>query len=305
MILSALLKISLPILLGYGLKKSGYFSEEHTSSVRLFCVRIPIPALIFMNLYTSDMSTVKQFLPLSLSAFLFTGFSWAASVGLTKLFRITRHRIEIILIIIFSNVGYIGWAVLNVILGDGGLRRGIFISSFWWPNMYLYSFLTILVCRGGGSLKGEGKNITANIIPPIIAVFLGLIMNLSGLNVPEDLQLFFSSFAVMTVPLILFTVGMTISVKDSISDIKRLLPLSFIRTVISLGAMMLTILVLPMLDETSRKSLLIEAFMPVGAGNLIMAHVFNLDNRFISSAIALSTLVSFAVIPVMVGIFAG
>jgi predicted permease len=304
LILSALFKISLPILLGYGLKTLGYFSEEHTASVRLFCVRVAIPALVFMNLYTSDLSTVQQFLPVSLSAFIFTGITWVSIVGLTRLFSVKKHRIEIILVTIFSNVGYIGWAVLDTLLGDGGLRRGIFVSSFWWPNMYLYSFLTIMVCGGGGSLKGEGHTILMNIIPPLSAVFLGLILNLGGVNVPGDLQSFFSSFAVMTVPLILFTVGMSISVRDSISDLKRLLPLTFLRTALSLGAMMLTILILPMLDELSRKSLIIDAFMPVAAGNLIMAHVFNLDSRFISSAIALSTLVSFAVIPIMVGVFA-
>lgn len=303
MILSALLRISLPIILGYALKTTDYVGEEHTQSVRLFCVRVPIPALIFMNLYTADMTTVKQFLPVSLSAFLFTGIAWLIALGGTGLLKITRHRIEIILIIIFSNVGYIGWAVLDTVLGDAGLRRGIFVSSFWWPNMYLYTFLTILICGGAGNFKGEGKTITANIIPSMTAVVLGLTLNLTGVALFPALLDFFSSFSVMTVPLILYTVGMSISVRDSLADLKRLLPLTFIRTLISLAAIGFTLLLLPVLDETSRKSLLIEAFMPVAAGNLVMAHVFNLDSRFISSAVALSTLVSFGVIPVLVGFF--
>lgn len=303
MIFSALLKISLPILLGYFLKTVRYFPAEHNGPVQLFCIRVASPALIFVNLYTADMSTVQQFLPVSLSVFLFSGIGWLIAVGGTALLRIKRHRPEIILILIFNNVGYIGWAVLNTILGDGGLRRGIFISSFWMPNMYLYSILTLLACGGNGSLKGEGKNIAVNLLPALAAVFLGLLLNLTGVGVPENLMYFFRSFGDMTVTIILFTVGVAISVRDSIADLKRLLPLTFIRTALSLCAISLTVLLLPMLDETSRKSLYIETVMPVATGNLIMSHVFGLDNRFISSAIALSTLVSFVTIPVVVGIY--
>ncbi|MDC7222273.1 MAG: AEC family transporter, partial [Spirochaetales bacterium] len=224
MILSALLRISLPILLGYFLKTAGYFPEEHTQSVRLFCVRLAVPFLIFLNLYQSDMSTVQQFLPVSLSTLLFTGIAWLIAVGGTALFRIKRHRPEIILVTIFGNIGYIGWAVLDAILGDAGLKRGIFIASFWWPNLYLYSILTLLVCGGGGSLKGEGRNIAMNLASSLGAVILGLTLNLSGVTVPGDLVHFINSFGSMTVPLILFTVGMSISVKDSLADLKRLLP---------------------------------------------------------------------------------
>ncbi|MDC7223513.1 MAG: hypothetical protein PQJ60_07205, partial [Spirochaetales bacterium] len=88
------------------------------------------------------------------------------------------------------------------------------------------------------------------------------------------------------------------------ADLKRLLPLTFIRTAVSIAAISLTVLLLPMLDEVSRKSLYIETVMPVAAGSLVMGHVFRLDNRFIASAIALSTLVSFVTIPVVVGLFA-
>ncbi|MDC7219162.1 MAG: AEC family transporter [Spirochaetales bacterium] len=304
MILSALLRISLPIILGYGLKKGGYFPEKNALSVRLFCVRIPIPALIFLNLYQSDMSTVQQFLPVSLSTLMFTGIAWLIAVGGTALLRIKRHRAEIIIVTIFGNIGYIGWAVLDAILGDGGLKRGIFISAFWWPNLYLYSILTLLACGGKGSFKGQGKNIAMNLIPSLGAVVLGLVLNLTGLALPEDLIYFVRSFGQMTVPLILFTVGMSISLRDSFGDIKRLLPLTFIRTAVSLAAISLTVLILPMLDDMSRKSLLIESVMPVAAGTLVMGQVFDLDNRFIASAIALSTLVSFVTIPIVVGIFA-
>jgi malate permease and related proteins len=304
MILSALLRISLPIILGYLLKKASYFPEENSDSIRLFCVRVPIPALIFINLYQADMSTVQQFVPASLSTFIFTGIAWLIALGGTALFRIKKHRTEIILVTIFGNIGYIGWAVLDAILGDAGLKRGIFIGSFWWPNLYLYSILTLLVCGGHGSFKGQGKNIAMNLIPSLGAVFLGLLLNMTGILIPSELDIFISSFGTMTVPLILFTVGMSISLRDSVADLKRLLPLTFIRTAISFAAIALTVLMMPMLDDMSRKSLFIEAVMPVAAGTLVMGQVFRLDTRFISAAIALSTLISFITIPVMVGIFA-
>ena len=286
MVLSALLRISLPIFLGYFLKTIGYFPDKHTPSVQLFCVRVAIPALIFINIFTAEMSAVHQFLPVSLSVFLFTGIAWGLSVGGTFLFRIKRHRPEIILIIIFSNVGYIGWAVLEAVLGDAGLRRGIFISSFWWPNMYLYSFLTLIACGGRAGFKGQGRTMAMNLVPSLSAVALGLAMNLAGFAVPESLMAFLRSFGNMTVPLILFTLGMAISVRDSLRDLKRLLPLTLIRTAVSLCAISLAILMIPGLDDISRRSLYIETVMPAGAGNLVMGHIFGLDNRFISSAIA-------------------
>nr|MDA3850304.1 AEC family transporter [Spirochaetaceae bacterium] len=142
MVFEALLGIFLPIILGYLFQKINYIPSSLAPGLRLFVIRIAIPALVFQNLYSAELSELKQFLPLVLSLFIFTAFAWILAWLLTSIPAFRKRRMENILLIIFSNVGFMGWAVISQLLGPQGLRRGIFFTSLWMVNLYLYSYIS-------------------------------------------------------------------------------------------------------------------------------------------------------------------
>jgi len=292
----------LPIIAGYVFRKVKYFPEKHGTAVRLLVIRITIPAMIFTHLYQADLRTLGQFIPLSAGLFIFCFLTWGISLLVTKWKGFRDRRMENILMILFSNVGFIGWAVLDTILGEEGLRRGIFFTTFFWVAQYLFGFLTYKVTQKGNEehkLEGLG----ANVLPVFATVGLGLFLNLMQWQIPPVLYDFVDKFGKMTVPLILFTMGMTISLKHSFSNLKELLPLVLFRHIIIAATMAITILALPMLDEISVKVLIIEALMPIAAGVIIIGDIFKNDMEYISSATALSTILAFVTIPAMILLF--
>jgi predicted permease len=53
-----ILKIFLPIIMGYLLQKTGYFSAAAGSTLRMFVIRITVPLLIFTSMYTTRRDTL-------------------------------------------------------------------------------------------------------------------------------------------------------------------------------------------------------------------------------------------------------
>lgn len=297
-----LLSILLPILLGYFLRKLKYFPDKAAPMVRQLVVRVAVPALVFMNIYQSDHGEIGQFLPMAWSLILFSVLLWPIAFLFTRISLWKKHSLENMLLILFSNVGFIGWAVIQGILGEEGLRRGIYFTSFWWINLFSISFVTHRF------LAPEGKSLTLKsllpqLLPALIA--LGLGYSLRSIAIPTVFVEFLESFGSMTVPLILFSLGLSIQLKKSLAQWKELLPLVILRHVPIAFAMFLTLLLLPSLDAVSRKVLWIEAFMPVAAAVLIVGEIFQADEEYLASATALSTISSFLSIPLLLHFFQG
>lgn len=304
MIVEALLGITLPILAGYILRKTRYYSENNAGAIRLFVTRICIPTMVFSNLYESDMQTLEQFLPLTLALILFTIFAWIFSYFITRIGAWKEKQMENIQMIVFSNVGFIGWAVLFSVLGEPGLNRGIIFSTFFWVNQYLIGFLSYRLTVKNQQNPPRLEGLLPSVLPVFISVLLGTALNLLKLQVPAVLFSFLDKFGQMTVPLILFSLGMSVSLKSSFGRIRELLPLVLFRHLIIGAATVLTLFLLPQLDEISRQVVIIESLMPIAAGVLVIGEVFKRDMEYISSGIALSTILSFLTIPLILFLWA-
>jgi len=299
MVFEALLGITLPILAGYILRKLRYFSEDHAGSLRLFVIRISIPSMVFTKLYQSDFQTLGQFLPLTLALGLFTVLAWIFSFFITRIGMWKEKQMENIQMIVFSNIGFIGWAVLFSALGEEGLTRGIIYSTFFWVNQYLFGFLNYRLTVQTSQKKQKLDGLLPSILPVFVSVLLGILLNLLKREVPGVLFEFLDKFGRMTVPLILFSLGMSVSLERSFARIKELLPLVLFRHVIIAAATVLTLLLIPGLDELSRQVVIIESFMPIAAGVLVIGDVFKRDMEYLSSGVALSTILSFVTIPLI------
>ena len=104
----------------------------------------------------------------------------------------------------------------------------------------------------------------------------------------------------ITTPLILFGVGLSVTLKGSGRELVFLLP---VRLFAGLAAAWLTSVLVPGLDDLSRRSIMIVSTMSVGANTLIMGEVMGLDEEFLAGAVALSAVLALITIPVTLLIF--
>ena len=138
-------------------------------------------------------------------------------------------------------------------------------------------------------------------IPILAAFLLGLAAALSGIELPAPLMSPLNAMARMTTPLILFGVGLSVTLKGSGRELAFLLP---VRLLAGLAAAWLATLLVGSLDELSRRSILIVSTMSVGANTLIMGEVMGLDEEFLAGAVALSAVLALLTIPLTLILFA-
>lgn len=290
-----LFPIYLPIILGFIVRKTGYFSADHASALRQFVLKICIPLLVFVNMSELDTTLLAQVLPLTLSLPLWMALLWGLAIGFSLIPVLRKRRFESVLTMTFFNIGYIGWAVCDVALGPEGLKRSLMFSTLYWPGIFVVALVTHLVIDKSREGLGRALGAVRSAIPVLIAFVSGLALALLEIPVPELLTGPLSSFGRMTSPLILFGVGLTVSFKADWRELALLLPL---RLVAGFATALLTVLLFPGLDELSRRVILIVSVMPVGASALLIGDIMELDEGWISGAITLSTLMALVTIPV-------
>ncbi len=279
-----LLPIYVPIILGFLVRYSGYFPAEYGHPLRQFCLKITIPLLIFTSMALMDAEALSQVLPVVLSLPIYMGILWLAALLITKLPMFKTRRMEAILVIILGNIGYFGWAVTEISLGSDGLTRSIMYAVLFWPTTIMYSFLSkIVIDRSDDGIR-SALHILKIAIPIFTAFIAGLLAAIFSISIPDSVMEPLSAFGRMTVPIILFGVGLSVSFKAHWGELSFLLPL---RLVLGLGAAWLTVRMNVKLDDLSRTAILMVSVMPVAANILIMGDVLNLDEEFISGAVTL------------------
>lgn len=298
---AALAGIFLPIFLGIIARTGNYIPARNRPVIQQFAVRITIPAMIFSSLREMDFQTAGQFLPMSLGLFIFMAMTWLALWGIIFLLQkrfqwIRRYRSELLLISFTGNVGYICWKLHELTAGMEGLQRGIFYTGFYWPYLIFFAFLTVHVSKLSRKRKPDKKEFAFNIIPILTMLFLGLAAGIGDARLPEWVIRLTDSFGSMAIPLVLFCMGLSISLKNSLKLVRPLVPFLMIRLAVWIGATWVMIH-LPWYDDTSRQVLMINALAPLGVNPMVVSDMFGLDTEFIANSTVISTIIFLLFIP--------
>lgn len=188
--LNAILPIILPILLGYGLKRMHFFSENFLTEANKLVFKILIPILLFSNLYLADLREID---------WAFVGYAAGAILVLfllgmgIVLFVPNRKQKGVILQASFrSNYAIIGIPLATAL---GGAIAGAEASVIAAVSVPLFNILAVVALSIYDHEEGQKisvKNILVKIVtnPLIIGVACGLVVcaiqmgiNATGANV--------------------------------------------------------------------------------------------------------------------------
>lgn len=292
MLLPAFTAIFLPIILGMLCRSGNFINPLHRPVIQQFAVRVTIPFMVFNSLRSIELSTAEQFVPLTIGLLLFMGIIWLISWGFlllaNRIIWIRKYRAELLLMAYAGNIGYICWKLQEILIGPAGLQRGIFYTAFYWPFLMLYAFATVFVL---GLHKSHGLNkreIAYNLAPLLLMIFLGLTLGIRGVEIPSWLDDFSIGFGGMGIPLTLFCMGLSISLRKAFKSVIPLLPYLLIRSLIWIGISLLMIR-MPFYDEQSIKVLMINSLAPLAINPIIISDMFGLDTEFVANSTTVST----------------
>lgn len=292
--------------MGWIFKQLKLFPDNESAVLRKFVIKATVPFLIFRNLYNADTKEFSQMFPMITALCLTLVFS-AVIVVLTRNFSSSDKKISNSFCVgsFVGNYSYLGWGVLSYFYGENGFTRGVFFSMFFWPAVLSTGFTIIWFLSKTSSGKASKDKIIhalmSNAIPPVLSAFLAMAMNFYGIKLPEWLAKSIGSIANITIPAILFTVGLSLSVMLKKGTFRPVILGTFFRTVFGMivGAAVLSIVsfCFKSIDITTKKVILMEAVMPSAALSPFFADFVDSDKEVVSGIVTFSTLFSLVTLP--------
>ncbi|QQO10600.1 AEC family transporter [Breznakiella homolactica] len=270
---------------------SGHFSS--------FIIKVSLPCVIFISFQKPfSMELLGEAgLALGVSLVIY-GISFALAAFYPNLLRLKGgergvHRYAVV----FSNVGFMGYPVVEVILGPAYLFH---LSMYNVPfNLFAYSIGAWLIARE--SERPLQLSWRTFINPCVIATILGFACFLLSVSMPGPLYRSLSMIGDITSPLSMVVIGITLAQ----ADIRKVLGrwqnyvTVLVRLILLPAAIGGILYALGIRGHLLMLSVIITA-MPVAANTSIFASFYGTNAEDASSLVFLSTLLCIGTIPLTV-----
>lgn len=197
----------------------------------------------------------------------------------------------------FPNAGYFALPLQTAILGDIGVFFGAaYIAMF---HCYIWTYGIKLLSKE--KEKVNLKKILLN--PPIIGIFIGLILFVTGVELPELVLSPMKSFAALNTPLPMLIVGFYLANADLKATFSNLWVYvgAFLRLIIS-PAIALGVCFLINADSDVTTSCIIACSAPSAALSGMLAQKFGRDTEVPAGMITFTTILCVITMPVMVAL---
>ncbi|GAB6138673.1 AEC family transporter [Halanaerobaculum tunisiense] len=201
-------------------------------------------------------------------------------------------------ILIFSNVGFMGYPVIKVIYGTSEV---VFLAAIYNLifNILIWSLGVMIISRSQEDNPGFSYDNLIN--PGIISIGIGFILFLLSIKLPHFIEQTLEILGETTTPLSMIVVGSILAqvkLREIFSNF-RLWLVAIIRLV---GFPILTLLLLRnfSLDPLVLGVVVILTAMPAAANTAIFAQEFGGDEALASEGVFLTTLLSVVTIPLIV-----
>jgi hypothetical protein len=298
------LVLFLLIVIGWIARKAGVLDDTAISRFSAFVLNVTLPGLILTALqrpYSPELlrqSMVVLALSLSIyGASFLLAFLYPRLIGASR-FERGVHSYAII----FSNVGYMGYPVVEAILGPESLFfLAIYNISF---NLFAFGFGAWFISRDGNrKLKLSWKML---VNPCVISTIIGFILFLASVQYPAALGRALKMTGDITSPLSMIIVGAILGRMDPrvVFGRWRTYVTSLVRLILWPGAIAAVLYAAGLRGLLFALPVLVLA-LPVAASTPIVANVYEGDVDSGSSLVFISTLACVATIPVVAALVAG
>ncbi len=298
-----MVKVSLPILLGWGIAKVGFMKPDFESELSRLLLQVAMPCLTLSSaLGDVTLPSVTETLLLMLIAALLYVVAIVVAFVLVGALRVPRDAQGVYrFVVIFGNAGFIGFPVIESILG----KQALFYAAVGLipANLAMFTVGVMLFTGTEGSARALKRNLLSCIkSPTLIASFAVLVIALTGLNDWGVLGDSISIVGNMNTPCALLLVGSSIAKYDP-----RSMLMNWRAYVAGAGRLVLVPvaglaavrLLMPGADPLFITTLVLEMAMPVGSLGTLYCIRYNKDALPMMQGTFLSIVFSVLTIPLI------
>lgn len=290
-----ILPVFLVIGIGYLGTRRNYITGEQIDGLVKYTQNFAIPFLLFTAIARLDLGQSFDWRLLT-AFYVGAGTSFAlAALGTRLIFkRAGPDSVSIGFIGLFSNSVLLGLAITERAYGAEALASNFAIVAIHAPFCYFLGITVMETVRGRGQGIGRlvlnvGNAMFRNAL--VVALALGFVVNLTGLFIPEPVQVALDLIARTALPAALFGLGGVLvryRLDGDLRVIAYVLAMSLVlhpTIVISLGTLL-------DLGDAALRSAVITAAMAPGINTYLFASMYGVGQRVAASSVLIGTVIS-------------
>lgn len=297
-VLNQILVLFLILVAGYLARRWHVFGAEMTQGLSSLLLKIALPALIIDSLQQSFTPELLQASgKILVIAFLVYATSGVLAFIVGKFLQAPAQDLGVYrFALLFSNVGFMGYPVVNAIFGS----EAVFYAAIYNLPFNLIVFtLGILIINSGGR-ETEKVNVRMLLNPATVAVAIGFAFFLFSFELPEPFATTVTQLGSLTTPLSMILIGALLAG----TNIKATLGNWRIYVVCLLRLLLMPLALWAVLRSITSDPFLVGvptilAAMPVAANAAILAQEYDANSLLASQLVFVSTLLSIVSIPVL------
>jgi predicted permease len=304
-LVNQLIQLFIIICIGYFIFKISILNEAVNKHINSLIINVTMPLMIIHSVLSMssrpESSTIISLFVISIAFYLLMPIvAFIVVKVMLKTLRIVKARQGVYMfMLIFSNVGFMGIPILQAACGKDGTTAVFYaavLNIFFNLAVFTYGVLMI----GYGDTVQTTLKLKSLLSPGITCSVLAIIIYAADIHFPKTIESVIGTVGNLTSPLAMLLVGSTLaSMKLSeVFNVWRIYVFSFIKQFV------LPILLYPIFRMCIGNDLLfnvifIEFLMPVANISLMLATEYDLDYKFVSKTIFISTAMSLISIPVV------
>lgn len=273
--------------LGVVLQIKFSFNVKALGNILTYCL---IPAAVFMNLYHTVLD-VDVLLDVLLFVVLFTSLLMFAGYSFSKLLRLDRQQTAVLKnSIVLINSGNYGLPVSQLVFHHNPLGVSIQIVLIVYQNLLTYSYgLYNLV-----SSTQSGREILRQFLrmPIIHALWLGALLNIMKIDIPNFLELPVSHLADAFIAVALITLGAQLAQIRVKTLWNRLILVSAFGRLLLSPAVALALILLLKIDGVTAQSLWIASSFPTSRNSSTLALEYDVESELAAQIVLFNTVAS-------------
>jgi malate permease and related proteins len=295
-IISSILTLFILISIGFAALRAGLITRAGVTGLSGLLVNITLPCLIIESMQVPLTDTLLTHMEgIILIELLVYGISFFFAFLVPYILGGSVFEIGVFrFMLIFSNLGFMGYPVCETLFGPQSL---FYVTLINIPFGLLVFTIGVFLLRPDLARHPDLKRILS---PGLIASLIGLLFFFTGFTIPSPLSDSFSLLGSVTTPLAMIVIGAllaTLPVGSLLGD-SRIWVISLFRLSVIPG---ITLLILSRF--TSDPLLLgvpvILAAMPVAANTVLLAEEYGVNAELASKGVFISTVLSVVTIPIV------
>lgn len=295
-IVNQMIILFLVMIVGYIANKAKILDQNQNQKMSSLILNVTSPALILSSVATptnGSLSSVVQIFLISIVIYMVLPIMGILLGKILKVQKEDRNLYQFMTI--FSNVGFMGYPVIQSIFGSEALFFAAIFNLVF--NLFCYSYGVYLI-SGNGKLSFDFKQL---INPGIVFSIIAVIIYLTKYQMPQIIGETSNLIGSITTPLAMMIIGSSLAeipIKEVLNDI-RIYPYTIIKQIL-MPILFWWVLKFITKDPTILGVLVILIAMPVGSITIMFCNQFKGNTALASKSIFITTLASVFTIPILV-----